>query len=185
MRIAFLHHGQLCFSTERIIVLESVAMEFKAFLKREAEAFTATPGVSPRVVKASASKLRDAEAKGATFLAGGSDFSTNSTLKPSIIMQVTKDMALYHEEAFGPSASLFIAHDDADAIKTANDTHYGLNAAIHSKNLHRALTIAKELECGQVHINNMTLHDERKSSSIFATVCANCDCVQQRYPLEA
>lgn len=79
-------------------------------------------------------------------------------------------MDLYDQEAFGPSAALYIAQDDAHAIEIANDTQYGLNAAIHTTNLHRALEMAKELETGQVHINNMTPHDERKCQLCLPTL---------------
>jgi acyl-CoA reductase-like NAD-dependent aldehyde dehydrogenase len=77
-------------------------------------------------------------------------------------------MDLYNEEAFGPSASLFIARDDDHAIELANDSVYGLNAAIHTQNFHRAWLMTQELEFGQVHINNMTPHDERKSGRRFS-----------------
>jgi acyl-CoA reductase-like NAD-dependent aldehyde dehydrogenase len=118
--------------------------------------------VSPRIVEASQKKLEDARSKDATFLVGGPGFSTPSSLKPTIVLGVTREMDLYNEESFGPSAALFIARDDTHAIEIAHDNQYGLNAAIHTKNLHRALEIAKELETGQVHVNNMTPHDERK-----------------------
>lgn len=142
--------------------MESVAAEFKNLLVSEVKAFKPTSGVSPRIVEASAEKIADAESKGATFLVGGTGFSSPTTLKPSIVLGVTKDMTLYDEEAFGPSASLFIARDEEHAIEIANDTAYGLSSAVHTTNLHRGLAMAKELVAGQVHINNMTAHDERK-----------------------
>lgn len=142
--------------------MQRVADQFKEVLVKQAEKFPPTHGVNARVVEASLSKLKDADSKGATFLVGGPAFVDHAALKPSVILGVTKEMEIYNEEAFGPSVSLFIARDDAHAIELANDTPYGLNAAIHTLNLHRALEIAKELEVGQVHINNMTPHDERK-----------------------
>ncbi|KAF2772318.1 ALDH-like protein [Teratosphaeria nubilosa] len=157
---AFLHHGQLCFSTERIIVLEKVAPEFQELLKKEAQAFPVSSGVSARIVEASQEKLADAEKKGAKFLVGGPRFKNNSTLEPTILTNLKPDMALWDDEAFGPSVSLFIASDDAHAIDMANDSAYGLNAAVHSSNMERALAVARKIECAQVHVNSMTAHDE-------------------------
>jgi acyl-CoA reductase-like NAD-dependent aldehyde dehydrogenase len=160
--IAFLHHGQLCFSTERIIVLESVAEEFQQLLIKEAESFTVTDGVSPRIVEACREKLLDAKEKGAKFLVGKPEMMGAAKLHPTILMGLTKDMILWNEESFGPSAALFVARDDEHAIELANDSKYGLNAAIHTKDFNRAWLMTQELDFGQVHTNNMTPHDERK-----------------------
>lgn len=160
--IAYLHHGQLCFSTERIIVLESVAEEFQKHLIKEAESFKITNGVSPRIVEACQEKLIDAKDKGATFLVGKPEKNGVAKLHPTILMGLTKEMTLWNEESFGPSAVLFIARDDEHAIELANDTKYGLNAAIHTKDFNRAWVMTQELEFGQVHTNNMTPHDERE-----------------------
>ncbi|KAJ5390547.1 ALDH-like protein [Penicillium cataractarum] len=157
---AFLHHGQLCFSTERIIVAEKVASEFRKLLLAEVESFPVTDGVSPRIVEASRQKLLDAESKGVVFLCGGTDKLSPSKLRPTILEGVTKDMDIYYEEAFGPSAALFVARDDNHAIEIANDSPYGLNAAIHTLDFNRAWQMTQELDFGQVHVNNMTPHDE-------------------------
>ncbi|KAJ5803434.1 ALDH-like protein [Penicillium pulvis] len=157
---AYLHHGQLCFSTERIIVLESVAEEFKKHLIKEAESFRITDGVSPRIVEACQEKLIDAKEKGATFLVGKPEKMGVAKLHPTILMGLTKSMTLWNEESFGPSAALFIARDDEHSIELANDSKYGLNAAIHTKDFNRAWVMTQELEFGQVHTNNMTPHDE-------------------------
>ena len=162
--IAFLHHGQLCFSTERIIVLEKIAPQFQELLKQEAAHFIPGSGVAEGLVDKSKDKLVDAEKKGAKFLIGGPSYGGIASLVPTILTGVTPEMEIYHEESFGPSVALFIARDDAHAIEIANDTPYGLNAAIHSKDMGRALDVAREIECAQVHINNMTAHDERKCS---------------------
>ncbi|PYH40098.1 ALDH-like protein [Aspergillus saccharolyticus JOP 1030-1] len=157
---AFLHHGQICFSTERIIVVEKVAVEFQKLLIAEAESFPVTDGVSPRIVNASQEKLLDAQKKGAIFLCGGPEKISPSKLRPTIIQGVTKEMDIYNEEAFGPSAALFIARDPEHAIEIANDSPYGLSAAIHTSDFHKAWLMTQELDFGQVHINGMTVHDE-------------------------
>lgn len=90
--------------------------------------------------------------------------ASKSALKPTILMGVTRGMEISDEEAFGPSFSLYTAKDDAEAIRLANETRYGLNAAVHSTNMQHALEVAKEIDTAQIHVNSMTAHDERKLS---------------------
>lgn len=84
-------------------------------------------------------------------------------------------MELFDEEGFGPSVSLYVARDDAHAIEIANDTAYGLNAAIHTTSMERALAVARELDTAQVHVNSMTAHDEREFSGYSAPKEGTCD----------
>ncbi len=109
-------------------------------------------------------KLEDAEKKGARFIFGGPGFvdATGASLKPTIVTDVRPDMKIWDEETFGPSASLYTFKTDEEAIEMANNSEYGLNAAIHTTNMERGITISRELEVGQVHINNMTEYDECK-----------------------
>lgn len=160
-----MHHGQWCFSTERVIVLESVAEEFSEILKQRATNFVSGGGVSERMVNAALDKLTDAQTKGAKFLVGGPEKLNKGTLRPTIVTGVTKDMFISDEESFGPSFSLYTAKTEDEAIEIANSTKYGLNAAIHSSDLMRALEVAKKIDTAQVHVNNMTAHDERKFRS--------------------
>jgi acyl-CoA reductase-like NAD-dependent aldehyde dehydrogenase len=69
-------------------------------------------------------------------------------------------MSIYATESFGPTVSLLPFPTEAAAIATANDTEYGLSAAIFTRDLAAALRIARQLETGAVHINNMSVHDE-------------------------
>lgn len=166
---AFLHHGQLCFSTERVIVLKSVADEFKKILERTAADFVPGNAVTARMMDQSLQKLQDAKDKGAGFLVGGPEQSSKSGLKPTILTGVTPAMDIADEEAFGPSFSLYVAKDDEEAIEMANATKYGLNAAVHSTRMEHALAVAQELETAQVHVNSMTAHDERESETHHST----------------
>lgn len=110
-------------------------------------------------------KLLDAHKKGAEFLVGGAEPEGNVlSLKPTIVTSITPEMTIFEEETFGPSASLYTFQDDAEAVKLANASIYGLNAAIHTTNMERGIDMARELEVGQVHINNLTEYDERKSN---------------------
>lgn len=116
-------------------------------------------------MEASRQKLVDASEKGAEFLTGGTDFQTNAALQATVITNLKPEMAIFDDEAFGPSVSLYIAQDDAHAVRIANNTAYGLSAAIHTQNMHRALTVAHAIDTAQIHVNSMTVHDERKYSS--------------------
>ena len=155
-----LHHGQLCFSTERVIVQEKVAEKVKTLLVQAAQKFTPGTAATKAFAQASQAKLIDAQKQGAKFLIGGTEIVGEASLKPTILTGVTKSMIIKDEEAFGPSLSLYVAKDDAEAVEMANDTQYGLNAAVHSTDMYRALKVAQQLEYGSIHINNMTVHDE-------------------------
>lgn len=162
---AFLHHGQICMSTERIIVVREVADEFSAALKQAVESQHgdgAGSAVSMGVAKRAHSLVGEAVKNGATFIAGSNQWSgnTDASLEPTIITGVTSKDAIYSEETFGPSATLYVVESEDEAIQLANDTAYGLNAAVHSKDMYAALRVARQLDCGQVHIGTLTEYDE-------------------------
>jgi len=73
---------------------------------------------------------------------------------------VTPAMRIYAEEAFGPVVSIIPVDDDEEAIRVANDTEYGLAAAIFSRDVPRALELAQRIESGICHVNDATVHDE-------------------------
>ena len=105
---ALLHHGQICFSTERIIVHETIFPKFRNLL---VEAFKSnhipsTTAVAPSIAQHAIDVLEDAKSKGFEFLAGGPDAANTLSLRPSIVLNPTPDSRIYDEETFGPSASL-------------------------------------------------------------------------------
>ncbi|KAF2639687.1 aldehyde dehydrogenase [Massarina eburnea CBS 473.64] len=157
---AVVDHGQVCFSTERIIVHKAVYDKFVAILS---PIFSKMAKVGDAVTKQSAvhayDVLKDAQDKGAKFLIGGPEYLSETSLKPTLVTNVSREMRIFDEESFGPSATIYVAEDDADAIAKANDSAYGLNAAVHSKSWEHAYNVAKELEYGQVHINSLTTQD--------------------------
>ena len=128
--------------------------------------FSKFPAAGDAVSKQSAQHaydvLVDAQDKGAEFFVGGPVFLSATSLKPTIVAKVSRDARIRDEETFGPSVSVYIAEDDDDAIAIANDSTYGLSAAVHSGSWEHAYRVARQLEYGQVHINNMTTGDSRK-----------------------
>lgn len=164
---AFIHSGQVCMSTERIIVNAKVVDGFRTALKAAICRLFGSDKPSPILINEQpAAKVRalleDAVTKGASLL-HGSLFNENdraNSIRPVVLEDVKPDMNVYHQESFGPSVSLYVVTDDEQALKLANDTAYGLTAAVFTEDLRRGMKFARELETGAVHINNMTIHDE-------------------------
>ena len=165
---AFTHAGQVCMSTERIIVNAKVAAEFKPLLKLAIDNIFGANAPAPVVIsKASTARVynlvNDAVSKGANVLYGAllaPEPQWGTRMLPVVVEDVNKNMNIFYEESFGPSVAFYTVTDDEEAITLANDTNYGLSTAVFSEDLRRALRIAKRLETGAVHINNMTIHDE-------------------------
>ncbi|KID95860.1 Aldehyde/histidinol dehydrogenase, partial [Metarhizium majus ARSEF 297] len=165
---AFMNAGQICMSTERILVDASVAREFEPILKRTINDIFGTAGATPTLVtSASAARNRalveDAVSKGATSLDIYSDElgqMVETRMRPVVLTNVDKSMELYGGESFGPSVSLYSFDSEDEAIELANDTEYGLTASVFTENLGSGFRIAEKLDSGAVHINSMTVHDE-------------------------
>ena len=167
-----------------MIVLSPVAERLSKLLKKYGSSFVTGSGVSDRIINSSLEKLQDAKQKGAGFLIGGPEKASHSALKPTIITRVTKDMQLSDEEAFGPSFSLYVVNTDQEAIDLANETRYGLNAAVHSTSMDHALSVAREIDTAQVHVNSMTAHDERRLTSTCQVLPVDANQSQLLYRLE-
>ena len=165
---AFMHQGQICMSTERIIVVDAVADEFAAKLRDKAATMVAGDpriGTTPLGAMIGSSNaeavnrlVADALAKGATRLAG--DEGSDVLMPARVIDHVTESMALYREESFGPVVALIRARDEDHAVTLANDSEYGLSAAVFSRDVARALKVAQRIRSGICHINGPTVHDE-------------------------
>ncbi len=102
--------------------------------------------------------LADAKEKGAVVVAGGK--RNGSIVEATVVDHVTSDMRIYREESFGPVKPVVRVKGDEEAIRVANDTEYGLSAAVFSRDVQRALGVAKRIESGICHINGPTVHDE-------------------------
>ena len=81
-------------------------------------------------------------------------------MKATVVDRVTPKMRIYGEESFGPVVTIVRVNDDAEAIRAANDTEYGLSAAVFSQDIARAWNVARQVETGICHINGPTVHDE-------------------------
>jgi acyl-CoA reductase-like NAD-dependent aldehyde dehydrogenase len=164
---AFANSGQICMSTERIVIDEKVADEFLEKFTAKAKSL---PFGDPRghvvlgslVNKESAQHVRglidDALALGGRLVTGG---DVDGTVMPaSIVDGVTPQMRLYSEESFGPVVSVIRVNGTERAIEVANDTEYGLSAAVFGRDIARAMEVAKRIQSGICHINAPTVHDE-------------------------
>lgn len=165
---AFFNQGQICMSTERVIVLEAVADRFVEKLVhrtcslRAADPRRETAPLGTMIHAAAAERvaalIRDAQDKGAELLIGGR--VEGAVMQPAVIDHVSSNMAIYHEESFGPVASILRVQDEEEALSIANDTEYGLASAIFSRDTDRALAMADRLETGICHINGSTVYDD-------------------------
>ncbi|KAH8889237.1 putative aldehyde dehydrogenase [Thozetella sp. PMI_491] len=167
---AFINAGQICMSTERILVHSSIASGFQSVLAKTVDGIFGSPEMTPVIVTAQSAKrtrgmVTDAISKGAKTLdlfstetKGHEDLETK--MRPVVLTNVDKSMDLYGGESFGPSVSLYTFETEEEAIQLANDTAYGLAASIFTEDLGSGFRVAEALESGAVHINSMTVHDE-------------------------
>jgi acyl-CoA reductase-like NAD-dependent aldehyde dehydrogenase len=165
---AFMHQGQICMSTERVIVDESIADEF---VKRFAARAKSLPSGDPRrndvvlgslISVAAAERIDmladDAVAKGAAKVAGG---KRNGAIMDAIVLdKVAPGMKIYAEESFGPITTVVRVRGVEEAILVANDTEYGLSASVYGRDVRRALEVAKRIHSGICHVNGPTVADE-------------------------
>ncbi|KAH7370191.1 aldehyde dehydrogenase domain-containing protein [Rhexocercosporidium sp. MPI-PUGE-AT-0058] len=164
---AFMHSGQICMSTERVIVDKNISKEFAEQMKGAIEAMFPSSGealvmVSGVGVKKNKALLKDAKSKGAEILYGdiNAEEAAPERMRPVVVKGVKKEMDLYYTESFGPTVSLIEVENEDEAIKIANDTEYGLASSVFTKDLARGFRVAKKIDSGAVHINSMTVHDE-------------------------
>jgi acyl-CoA reductase-like NAD-dependent aldehyde dehydrogenase len=165
---AFANQGQICMSTERIVVQHPIADQFVTKLAARASALPAGDPRSGQVVLGSligpevAQRLQeligDAARLGATVATRGTVKGT--VMSATVLDRVTREMRIYSEESFGPVVCVVRVVDDAEAIEVANDTEYGLSSAVFSRDIPRAMNVASRIDAGMCHINGPTVHDE-------------------------
>ncbi len=165
---AYMNQGQICMSTERIVIDEKVA---DAFVEKFAVKARSLPSGDPRkgevvlgsvVAPQAADRVNalvaDSIAKGAKLVCGG--VMPGTILPATIVDHVTPNMRIYGEESFGPVVTVVRVGNTEEAIRVANDTEYGLSAAVFGRDISRALSVARRIESGICHINAPTVHDE-------------------------
>ncbi len=166
---AFMNQGQICMSTERIIVVDAVADMFaEKFAAKVATMAVGDPreGKTPlgavvdvKTVAHCRALVDDALAHGARLLTGGA--TTANVLMPAHVVDgVTQAMKLFRDESFGPVVGIIHARDEAHAIDLANDSEYGLSAAVFTRDTARGLAVARQIRSGICHVNGPTVHDE-------------------------
>lgn len=165
---SFMHQGQVCMSTEKILVHENVYDEFMhKFLARAAKLKTGHtrdkdnvigPLVNTRQALRVKALIDDAMAKGARAELGGKAW--DNFVEPTVLTNVSTDMDIWHDETFGPVVIIVPFRTDEEAIALSNDTEYGLTAAIMTRDEPRALRMAEHLETGICHVNCQNINDE-------------------------
>lgn len=164
----FFHQGQVCMASSRIIVEASVYDEFCQKLSAKAAKLVVGDPRNPEVVVGPLirgshcafidKQIAGATQKGAQLLTGGTH--DGRFFQPTVLADVNADMDIFHEETFGPVVSVMKADDAENALKIANDSHYGLSSSVMTNDLQKAMDIALQLEVGMVHINSPSVSDE-------------------------
>ena len=164
----FIHQGQICMAGSRIIVEAPIYEEFlKRFAAKAATMKVGDPRdphtiIGPLIRSSQCpmidKKIKDAVAAGARLLTGGK--YEGNFYHPTVVADVTPEMAAFRDELFGPVAAVTKANDADHALALANNSAYGLSSAVLTNNLQLAMRFALELEAGMVHLNGPTIHDE-------------------------
>nr|WP_322047945.1 aldehyde dehydrogenase family protein [Paraburkholderia sp. J67] len=164
---SFLHQGQICMASGRHIVQRKVAADYLALLAAKAKALpigdpyrqqvAIGPIINDRQVARVQQIVDDSVAAGAALLAGGTH--EGRFYRPTVLGDVKPGMPAYGLEIFGPVAPVVIVDDEEEAIRIANDTEYGLSAAVQTGSLERGLRVARRIRSGLMHINDQTIHD--------------------------
>ncbi len=165
---AFANSGQICMSTERIVVDRSVADDFVSRLAAKTRALPlGDPRLGPVVlgsvvdmstVHRANELIDDALALGATLVCGG---KAETTLMPATLLDhVTPAMRIYREETFAPVKAIVRVDGEEAAIACANDNAFGLSAAVFTRDTARGWRVAQRIESGICHVNGPTVHDE-------------------------
>ncbi len=156
--------GQTCVSVERVYVLEPAYDEFVAAVVRNVEKLKTGAGegydfgamINDTQVAVTERHVRDALAAGAKVLTGGErPAGAGSFYPPTVLVDVDHSMVCMTEETFGPTLPIMKVASVDEAIRLANDSRYGLSAAVFSRDVERAKAVALQLDCGAVNVNDV------------------------------
>jgi aldehyde dehydrogenase (NAD+) len=167
---SFFHQGQICMIANRIIV---DAARYDEFIDRfVAQVKTLRVGdpsdpstqlgpiINESQLESIQDKLERAMKEGAELLCGGDPFGPTGLALPPHVLRAGYDVATAREEVFGPVMTVIRAEDDAEALRLANDTAYGLSSAVFSSDVDRAVRFARRIEAGMTHINDSPVNDD-------------------------
>ncbi|UGS36044.1 Benzaldehyde dehydrogenase YfmT [Capillimicrobium parvum] len=167
----FFFQGQACMAASRLLVQRGAAQEFADRLAAVATDLTARgmgdlrnddtvvgPTISKRQRERVTAHVEDAVAKGAEVCAGGR--WRDNRFEPTVLRGVRPEMTVYTEETFGPVTSIYAFDDLQDAVDRANDTEYGLSGSVFTQDVTTALSLAKAVRTGMIHINAPSIQDE-------------------------
>jgi aldehyde dehydrogenase (NAD+) len=163
----FLHQGQICMAINRLIVDEKVLDEFAdAFVAGVSAMKVGDPSdertvVGPLINRQQLEKLQrhieQARSEGARELVGGG--AEGLVLPPHVFDHVTNNMTIAREELFGPVVGIIKVRGDEEALAAANDTSYGLSAAVVTRDAERGLKFARRVQAGMTHVNDSPVND--------------------------
>jgi len=159
---AFLHQGEICMSVDRLIVEKPIVKEFTQKLvnlashlpvgdPKDPNTFIG-PIISDRQIQLIDGQVKDAVAKGAKLLCGGT--YEGRLYQPTVLTDITPEMTIYATETFGPVTSIIPVDSADEALAIANNTNYGLSSGVITKDLEQAIYLAERIEAGMVHIND-------------------------------
>jgi succinate-semialdehyde dehydrogenase/glutarate-semialdehyde dehydrogenase len=161
--------GQSCIAAKRFIILKDAAQDFlQQFLIRlknlqQGDPFDKSIHMGPMarldLANTLDQQLKNSVKMGAKLEYGGEMDDCN--FKPALLLDVKKNMPAFDEETFGPMAAVILAKDEADAVRLANDSRYGLAASIWTRDIQKGIDLAKQLEAGGVFINALVKSDPR------------------------
>jgi len=158
---AYANAGQVCISTQRMIVMDSVREELISLMKPKIESLSAgnqldeSTGMGPLVRESDAGRvenwIQEAVSEGARLVCGGQ--RDGAIMQPTLLDGANHSMKVCREELFGPAVSVVSANNTDDAIRLANDTEFGLGAGVFTQDIDTAMRFAREVDSGNIHIN--------------------------------
>jgi aldehyde dehydrogenase (NAD+) len=164
----FVHQGQVCMAANRVLVDRAVAEEFTEKFVAKVKSLKVGDPRDPQTVigpvinsqqaNALSGAVEQALAEGATALVRGA--AEGNLVAPSVLTDVRADSALLQQEVFGPVVFLIPFDGEEEALRIVNDTPYGLSGAVHTGDIERGVSFAKQVDTGMFHVNDGTVHDE-------------------------
>ncbi|MFJ6480985.1 MULTISPECIES: aldehyde dehydrogenase family protein [unclassified Streptomyces] len=165
---SFLHQGQICMAARRHLVHEDVAESYTEALTRRAAAlrigdpYRTDAQIGPIIDQGQltriAAAVEDAVAQGARLVTGGR--VQGQYFPPTVLADVTPKMSIFHNEVFGPVATITSFADEEEAVGLANTSDYGLTAAVYTADTDRGRALAARLRCGVVHVGDQTVNHD-------------------------